>query len=489
MSTVTLDDTLTIRSPEDWRDGLLGKLAARIPNISKCESYYNGEHKMAFTTSQFRQTFGNLFAAFADNWCDLVVDAAAERLRVEGFRFGAPGADAAAWEIWQRNGLDAESDMAHTDAIKLSCVYALVGPDDAGKATIQVEAADKAIVAVDPAQGKRRLAGLRRWEDEWGVTHCCVYLPDSVTWWARESENAEWRQEIGSGSNPLGVVPLIPLANAPTLSDRLGRSDILRVIPLQNAVNKLCGDMIVASEFAAYPQRWITGIELPEDPITGQKMAPDYLGGANRVWGVEQDAARMGNFAVSDLQTYVRAIEMLIQHVAAQTRTPPHYLLGAMGSFPSGESLKATETGLVAKVRRKMLSFGEGWEEAMRLAFKVEGQAAKAELTDAEVIWANPESRIVGETVDAAVKLSTIGVPRPALWEYIGASPQQIERWVSQGDPVAGAPMSSQVRYSVAVTPEQMQAIMNNESIPETVAPPAPTPAPSAPPTQEPTNG
>ena len=56
--------------------------------LAKCGSYYNGEHKMAFTTSQFRQTFGNLFAAFADNWCDLVVDAAAERLRVEGFRFG-----------------------------------------------------------------------------------------------------------------------------------------------------------------------------------------------------------------------------------------------------------------------------------------------------------------------------------------------------------------------------------------------------------------
>ena len=68
---------------------------------------------------------------------------------------------------------------------------------------------------------------------------------------------------------------------------------------------------------------------------------------------------------------------MLIQHVAAQTRTPPHYLLGAMGSFPSGESLKATETGLVAKVRRKMLSFGEGWEEAMRLAFAVEGEPTR----------------------------------------------------------------------------------------------------------------
>ena len=75
-------------------------------------------------------------------------------------------------------------------------------------------------------------------------------------------------------------------------------------------------------------------------------MAPDYLGGANRIWGVEHGCGKYGEFCcVSDLQTYVRAIEMLIQHVAAQTRTPPHYLLGAMGSFPSGESLKATEQG------------------------------------------------------------------------------------------------------------------------------------------------
>ena len=193
-------------------------------------------------------------------------------------------------------------------------------------------------------------------------------------------------------------------------------------------MNKLVGDMIVASEFAAYAQRWATGIEIPTNPDTGERYAAQFLGAADRVWAVENSDAKFGNFAVSDLTTYVRSIEMLVQHMAAQTRTPPHYLLGAMGSFPSGESLKATETGLVAKVRRKMLSFGEGWEEAIRLAFMVEGQQAKAEMVDAEVIWANPESRVVAETVDAAVKLGTIGVPRPALWEFVGASPQQIER-------------------------------------------------------------
>jgi Phage portal protein, SPP1 Gp6-like len=460
-------------SPENWRDTLLAGLAARMPQLRRCDDYYIGKHRMAFTTAQFRETFGSLFSAFADNWCDLVVDASAERLRVEGFRFGPDSdADDDAWEIWQRNKLDAEANMAHTDAIKLGCTYALIGADDGGKATIQVEPADQAIVYVDPAMGRHRLAGLRMWTDEWGVGHCVLYTPSEIVWWRRESENAEWQpEEVGSGGNPLGVVPLVPLVNAPSLSNRLGRSDIERVMPLQDAVNKLCGDMIVASEFAAYPQRWATGIELPTNPETGDKMAPNFLGGADRVWGVEEENAKFGNFMVSDLGIYVRAIEMAIQHIAAQTRTPPHYLLGSTGTFPSGESLKATETGLVAKVRNKMLSFGEGWEETMRLAFAVEGDQSRAEMTAVETIWANPESRIVAETVDAATKLASIGVPRPALWEYVGASPQQIERWKVEGEPTPTPALRETV--SVAATPEQGVEIA--QGMTPTGAPPATT--------------
>lgn len=466
-----------ILSPEQWRDALTKALADRQSTIQRCDDYYRGKHKMAFTTAQFRETFGGLFNAFADNWCDLVVDASAERLAVEGFRFGDEAADEAAWEIWQRNGLDAESDMAHIEAIKLGCAYALVTPEDEGKALIQLESPTQAIVAVDPAHGRRRLAGMRLWGDEWGTQHCVVYLPGVVQWWRRDGDNGRWEaDDMASGSNPLNVVPLIPLANAPTLTDRLGRSDIERVIPLQNAVNKLCGDMIVASEFAAYPQRWATGIEIPVNPATGERMAAQFLGGADRVWGVEATDAKFGNFQVSDLGIYVRAVEMLIQHIAAQTRTPPHYLLGAMGSFPSGESLKATETGLVAKVRRKMKSFGEGWEAAVRLAFAIEGQQAKAEMVDVETIWANPESRIVGETVDAATKLATIGVPRPALWEYIGASPQQIARWREEGEPEP--PVTVRETVTVPATAAQAQAINSGTTPPPGAPVPAPSPTP-----------
>ena len=45
------------------------------------EAYYDGEHPLQFATAKFREAFGNLFSAFADNWCEIVVDAPVERLR------------------------------------------------------------------------------------------------------------------------------------------------------------------------------------------------------------------------------------------------------------------------------------------------------------------------------------------------------------------------------------------------------------------------
>ena len=72
----------------------------------------------------------------------------------------------------------------------------------------------------------------------------------------------------------------------------------------------------------------------------------------------------------------------------------------------------------------------------------------------AETIWSNPESRSLAETTDAAVKMASIGVPRPALWEFIGATPQQIEEWIASGaDILTAGPVA--VRETITPTPEQ----------------------------------
>jgi hypothetical protein len=58
------------------------KLSARRFAYSLYEAYYDGQHRLAFATSKFREAFANLFSAFADNWCEIVIDAPVERLVV-----------------------------------------------------------------------------------------------------------------------------------------------------------------------------------------------------------------------------------------------------------------------------------------------------------------------------------------------------------------------------------------------------------------------
>jgi hypothetical protein len=104
------DSVATVDAP-DGVDRLVKKLEAEL-NVKKtaCDvysAYYNGQHNLLLSTQKFRETFGSMFTAFADNWCQLVVDAVEERLNVEGFRWGGvQEGDKDAWRIWQANGLD-----------------------------------------------------------------------------------------------------------------------------------------------------------------------------------------------------------------------------------------------------------------------------------------------------------------------------------------------------------------------------------------------
>ena len=78
--------------------------------------------------------------------------------------------------------------------------------------------------------------------------------------------------------------------------------------------------------------------------------------------------------------------------------------------------------------------------------------------------------------LEDATKLATIGVPRPALWEYIGASPQQIARWREEGEPEP--PVTVRETVTVPATAAQAQAINSGTTPPPGAPVPAPSPTP-----------
>ena len=240
------------------------------------------------------------------------------------------------------------------------------------------------------------------------------------SWEPRDDVNGAWMD------NPLGSVPLYALENNPRLLGG-GRSDILGLLPLQDAIDKIVADSIIASEYSSLRQRWATGVEIPKDelghPVEGVQLEATF----KRMWVSENPDAKWGEFSVADLDGYVKLISMLTQHLAAVSRTPPHYLLGQIVNA-SGDALKTAEATLVAKVQAKMVDFAETWEDVLRAAFLLAGDQERGTAEDAETLWADPESRTESQHVDALVKQQAFGVPDEILWEQVPYSPQTIER-------------------------------------------------------------
>ncbi|PAX85588.1 phage portal protein [Streptomyces albidoflavus] len=427
-----------MESPEWWLDRLYDQLQARIDYVARMRSYCSGNHPLPTLPDKARSAFQKLLRHARSNYVGLVADATSERIQVDGFRLGgAEVGDEELWRIWQANSMDADSDMLIGEAVRVGRSFALVAPNPEDPATplITAEDATQAIVAYRPGSRRVRAAGLKCWLDDWGgLLMATLYLPDAVykyeapapkagsagkpKWTARQVDGEAW-----PAPNPLGLVSLVELPNRPDLLGE-AHSEIEDVLDIQDRINKTLIDRLMAQEFSAFRQRWATGYELPEDE-QGQPVEP-FRSAVDRLWVAEDSAVKFGEFGATDLTPYLKAAEADVQHMAARTRTPAQYLLGQLSNV-NGETLKASESGLVSKVRQRQRPLGEGMEEVARLALRAAG--SDRDLSRIETIWRNPEFRTEGELVDALVKMSTLGVPQEALWERWGASQTEIAQW------------------------------------------------------------
>lgn len=431
------------RSANWWVERLNARLDERQKSIRTLNDYYEGDHPLPdvppHVSEEDKSKFRHWMRKNRANWMGIVVESVVERLEVQGIRYGRDQeADAEAWRIAQANYFDIASEFVITDATVTGTSYMTVEPnrDDEQTPLIWPEHPSQMIVAASTARPLERMAAFKKWLDDDGFIYAVLYLPDTIVKLRSERpgkayENTKrivWvtRGDGAEFTNPFGVVPVVPFHNKARLLTG-GRSEIADVIDTQDRINETLYLRMAAGRYAAHRQLAASGIALEEDPETGKLKRP-FRPGVDEMFIAENEQARFTQFAPTDLKNYIDAIESDVRHIAAETRTPPHYLLGAMVNI-SGDALTAAESGLVAKVRRRARHYGESIEEVFRLAFMAAGDTERASVTDTEVIWRNPEFRTEGELVDALVKMKTLGVPDEALQERWGASPQEIARW------------------------------------------------------------
>ena len=464
-------------------DTALAQLRARRDAYDRYRAYYQGAHDLAFATDKFKNAFGALFRAFSDNLCPVVVDTVADRLTVTGFQLDgqparpprvpqlegpvtpAPRTPAdAAWELWQANRMPRRAGEVHQEAGVTGDAYVIVWPDSAGAVRIWPQRADTVVVSYDPELPGARLWAAKVWAREDGYVRANLYYPDRLEKYISQKKTngvlprdsrgfVPYRAAGEPGAvldNPYGAVPVFHFAsNAPV--GELGRSELADIVPLQDALNKSIMDMLVAMEFTAFPQRWITGLELETDEITGRPLTP-FIPGEDRVWVVGDKEIRFGEFPPAGLDNYLHVQDSLRAEIARVSGTPVHYLMLVSGHWPSGEALRIAEVRLTHKIQDRALAFGESWGDAMSFALQLQG--IQAAVTPE---WADPQPRSELEHAQELELQQGMGVPEPVLWKDLGYTDAEIQQMQAQAA-AADAQMAQQMTQA---GPPQEQPTMD----------------------------
>jgi hypothetical protein len=396
------------------------------------DDYYRGNHPMPWAHAKAKKRYRELLRQATSNFPALVVDSLNDRLSVTGFRVDSDEADSDAWNLWQRNNLDMFAPLVHSQALVTGYSYVSVWPDDREGRRVRAESCFEVIHESEPGEPMNLRRGMKAWPNKFDKKWYARYFADGVYWKleaplepaqlvnenrpAREQWATPTKWEVVDASE--ADCPFIPFLNRADL-DGLAWGEFEDVLPIIDRINTLQAQLLLAGEFTAFRVRYATGIDIPSDD-EGNPTEPFDVA-MDRLWTSENPDAKFGTMEATDLKPYRDAVDQTIQHLAAITRTPPFMLLGNLTNL-SAEALKATESGHVKKAVQRQVSFGESWEQVMRLALGTEAP-------DMETIWSDPENVSESQHVDALSKLYAMGLPQKAVWEAWGATPQQIERW------------------------------------------------------------
>ncbi|MEM4406550.1 MAG: phage portal protein [Candidatus Methanomethylicaceae archaeon] len=390
-------------------------------------AYYDGDQPLVYANDRLREIFKGSQIRFTENWCRLVVDAVKERIQIGDITVPERYQELLG-RITSENYFSVVSDDVHEAILITGEAYLIVWPDPE---TQKVE-----IYYNDPRlchafyhrdhPRKMRMAAKLWISEEDECYRMILYYPDRLEYYKttqKASSVSNWQSFVpddseypgGKALNPFGKIPVFHFR----LYDRVLHGDLHDVIPIQNGINKLLTDMMVAAEYGAFKQRWI----ISNADVSVLKNAP------NEIWYIPAgdgtgQSSQVGEFSSTDLGNYLDAVERLAADISRISRVPLHYFY-ARGNYPSGDSLVAMEAPLNFKVRDRIERFEPIWREAIAFALQIEG----AEITPQEIVinWLNVQ--ILQPETTAKVRLLNVqsGIPLEISLKREGWTSAEIE--------------------------------------------------------------
>jgi len=402
-------------------DDLLKVRESELPELTRIDDYLRGRHDSVYVPRAARQEFRWIVQRARVNVLPLVVDTIAQSLYVDGFRTPTATEDSAGWATWQANRMDARQTGIHRAALSFGASYLLIEPGDTAPVWTPRTPLTCTAVYDDPATDEWPVAALLR--D--GARR--FRLIDATTIYDYEiTEQGNKAKLVGQVGHDIGLVPVVRFLNTYDPDGRV-TGEVGPLIPLQDQINFTTYGLLMAQQFAAFRQRWVTGMVVPED-AEGRPIEP-FDAAVNRLFIGDSPDTRFGEFDQTDLSGYLASRESTMRNLATIAQVPPHHLIGTMANL-SAEALAAAEVQQQRKIAERKAIFGESYEQAFRLSARISGDAEGAADIVSQVVWRDTEARSMSQTADALGKLAEmLQVPVEMLWEKIpGWTQTDVER-------------------------------------------------------------
>ena len=406
---------------------MLGWRAADATRLERLYSYIKGNQAFLWLPATAPLEVRRIAEMSRVNVLGLVIDSMAQSMYVDGYRAPKTTDEAPAWDIWQRNQLDARQLGVHRAALSYGVAYTTVLPGDP--------------VAVVRGISPRHMTTVYGEDDDWpmwaleqrrsAVPGKYLYrlFDDEAVYYmsAGSSGNVEYVSHEVHGR---GIVPVIRFLSKSDLDEEI-TSEIDDLICIQDQIDLTTFGLLVVQHYGAFPQKWITGWMAKTDD---EKVAV----AANKILTFGDEDVKLGEFQAADLSGYIESRRDSLRNLAAISQTPAHALRGELVNL-SAEALAAAEQSEQRKITERETMFGEAWEQTLGLAGTIGGLETDPA---AQVRWKDTEARAFAATVDGLGKLATmLQIPVQELWEKVpGVTQADVERWKSvaqQGDSFA----------------------------------------------------
>ncbi|PLS26030.1 phage portal protein [Bifidobacterium parmae] len=418
------------------------KIQYRRPAIAKHTDYVRGVRgRLRFASKEFRRYMSDRFSDFSDNWCLPVAQAPVERIRFKGFTpYDDVELGADVMKCLDRNDFERGLQEAALMMTATGRAFILVTNQD-GRARITFEHPDSACVLYDPRTGQPSAGFLIQQGDD--TEYGTLMTPTTIV--AMQRRRLEdltdqrtppdvYGWNVGNARpNPWGTVPMREFRNQ-MLLDNSPISDIEHVESMQDTVNIVWAYLLNALDFASLPARVIMGGDPLVEPVydqDGQQIGEKPIELDNqvleRIYQFTGDNVNIGEWSSSNLNAFIPVIEKAVEHIAAETRTPGHYLLTNAEVPATG--YEVAEAGLVSKTMERISFLKSPIRDMCALAMRIEGHADQADIiADSKVQFATPQYRSETLMADAMLKYKQLGFPIQWIAEQMGQSSDEVER-------------------------------------------------------------